>query len=173
MPDHSRPSWILSSLLDWPGSGWYYRTAFRHLGRTFWAKFGWAHVSLVGHKPYRALALVTFAGIIGAGVNLFRKRRNLNWNLVLFLGLVLILVWGAAIIRGSIYLTDLLLIPAARYAYPAIIPTMLLLNAGWLAFLVPLGHKVKKPPNLHYLVYFLAFVSLDAYALWSIFTYYK
>jgi hypothetical protein len=97
----------------------------------------------------------------------------LNWNLVLFLGLVLVLVWGATIIRGSIYLTDLILIPAARYAYPAVIPTMLVLNTGWLALLVPLDYKIKKVPNLHYLVYLLAFVGLDAFALWSIFTYYK
>jgi hypothetical protein len=173
MPDHVRPSWIVDTLLDWPGSGWYYRTTFRHLGRTFWAKFGWANVSLIGHKPYRLLALGTYLGILGASVSLFLNRKKLNWSLVGFLGLVLVLLWGAALIRGSIYLTDLLLIPAARYAYPGIIPTMLLLNSGWLALLVPIGYKIKRIPYFHYLVYLLAFVGLDAYALWSIFTFYR
>ncbi len=48
LPDQSRPSMILFSLFDPTAAGWYYQAAGARLFRTFWAKFGWGHVPLLG-----------------------------------------------------------------------------------------------------------------------------
>ncbi|NIM08293.1 MAG: hypothetical protein GTO53_03840, partial [Planctomycetales bacterium] len=40
LPDQTRPSMILTSLLDPAGAGWYYTLTAQNILRTFWAKFG-------------------------------------------------------------------------------------------------------------------------------------
>lgn len=131
IPDHGRPSLVLYSILDREGAGWYYWVTSQSLIRTFWAKFGWGNVPLLGHKPYRVLFLATLAGLLGWAVFLWKIRRTAPWHLVLFCALATTGIWGLALVRGSVYLAWTPYIPVARYAYPAVIPTLAALVAGW------------------------------------------
>ena len=131
-PDQGRLSFILYTLLDWPGTGWYYRSVAVILLRTFWAVFSWGHVYLNVAYAYSALALITVAGLVGGFFYLLARRRQLPWAELTFLGLSLLLVWGFTFVRGSIYLEyPNRYYPVARYAYPVIIPTLLWLVGGW------------------------------------------
>ena len=127
---------VLVTIQDWNGTGWYYRGALGTLFRTFWA-------SLAGDKAFLAsayvsylLVLLTFIALAGAAVRLWRKRKQLRWDVIGFLALALVLPWLLAVVRGSsTFLQTNPLAPWARYAYPAIFPTALLLCAGWLEWL--------------------------------------
>ena len=133
LPDNTRPPMILYALFDWQGTWWYHRLTSQNLFRTFWAKFGWGHVPLIGSKPYRFRAVFMFSGLVGGVLFLpiqrFERRRDLlEPGVLVLIGLVLVGVWGAALLRGSIYIfVDNLFISGTRYAYPAIVPTVSLL----------------------------------------------
>ncbi|MBK8418354.1 hypothetical protein [Candidatus Villigracilis saccharophilus] len=63
-------------------------------------------------------------------------------------------------------------IPVARYAYPVIIPTMLMLNAGWLEIAYFLERWVHLSPRVKLWVYALFFLGLDLASVYSIAYYY-
>jgi hypothetical protein len=102
---------------------------------SFWATFGWNETGLSG-AWYWGLALLTALGAAGTVVSLARARaqqRPASWSRALgFLAVAALALWGNAFLRphpvtGTPYL------PVARYAYPAIVPTILALAGGWWA----------------------------------------
>jgi hypothetical protein len=164
----SYPSDILVSMLDRKGAGWYYLGTSANMLRTFWAKFGWGNVPLVGSSPYRTLAILTLVGIAGAGWAIWKHRHTLPWEVIPLLGLALLGIWFPAFFRGIGSLFGWLYVPVARYVSPAILPTVLILNAGWLEILRIPGRWLHMAPNLQYVVYFLFFVALDVLSIVSI-----
>jgi hypothetical protein len=173
IPDKGSPSLVLYTLLDTPSSGWYYINSFYNLARTFWAKFGWAHISLIGHKPYRILGLFTVIGLVGAAVAMWQKRRVLPWDVLIFFAIVLFAVWGMTWVRGSIYFFRIPFIPVARYAYPAIIPTMFVLNLGWLEVLEGLKRWFRLPQGTEIVVYIVLLLILNLVSIASVYLYYS
>jgi hypothetical protein len=94
------------------------------------------------------------------------------WDALALLAVVLLGSWGAAAVRGAIHLSLLqLFLPVARYAYPAIIPTLLVLAFGWLECLCLLGKR--QPAWLKPAVLLGTFAVLDVYAIWSIVHYFR
>ncbi|MBE0410834.1 MAG: hypothetical protein IBX69_14015 [Anaerolineales bacterium] len=172
LPDRGRPSLILYSVIDRSAAGWYYQMAAENLVRTFWAKFGWGQVSLIGYAPYRIIALITLFGILGGFIGIIIYRRHIKWEVVTFLLIVTSIIWVMAWVRGAIYLFHPAFIPSARYAFPVFIPTTLFLVFGW--HLILLGfHRVMKFPLWAYiLVYFAMLIALDIIAVVSIIGYY-
>lgn len=169
-------SLALGSLLDWRGAGWYYQLTTRNLLRTFWAKFGWDHVPLIlpfTHRPYFVLAIFTLAGLGGAGIALWRRRFALPWNILLFLSIVLAGVLGVVFLRGDYSLIFPSSIPSARYAYPVIIPTLLVLNTGWFEILHYVERWTRIAPSAKFLVYFLLFLGLDIASILSLIHFYS
>ncbi|MFQ5613651.1 MAG: ArnT family glycosyltransferase [Anaerolineae bacterium] len=133
------PTQILTSVLDWRQTGWVHRASLVTLFQTFWARFGWGHVGLpVGW--YWALAGVSALALGGAVVGLARLWRSdqplATKRAVILLLLAGLLVWAIAFLRPH-PLVSTPVIPAARYAYPAIIPTVLALVVGWLTLAPP------------------------------------
>jgi hypothetical protein len=134
----------LATVQDWSGTGWYFRNAAATLFRTFWA-------SLAGDKAFLRssfvayfLMLLTMAGVAGSGIWLWVQRRNMRWDLIGFLGLSLLLPWLLVFAKGNLdFLQGSPLFPWARYGYPAILPTALVLCAGWLEWMeiLPTGMK--------------------------------
>jgi hypothetical protein len=166
------PSVVLTSLADLPGYGPYYWNTMQRMLQTFWAKFGWAHVPLLGNNPYIFLNAVTLLGLVGAVVFFIRARRRLPVTITFTLGLGLAMVWGLALVRGAGSLISAVLVPAARYANPVIIPSLLLLCLGWLE---PARHIIRKIPKLSLPLagIFLAFLlGLNIYAIVSILVYF-
>jgi hypothetical protein len=169
-----RPSQLFESVLDWKSSLWYFRAAFRQLFQTFWAKFGWAHVPLLGYKPYRMLGVFTLVSLIGLVPGLWRKRRFISWEILFFFACVLVLVWGFALMRGSSSIVEgSTLIPSARYAYPAIIPTVLILTFGWVEILKTIRKWFNLPMYVQNLVYFGLWLTLDLISIISIVKFYS
>jgi hypothetical protein len=169
------PAVALFTLADWRGAGWYYRVSLSNILRTFWGKFAWGHVPLLGHKPYRALGIVTALGLLGAGVLLWRKAGELPFDELFVLLLALVGVTALAFVRGSNYILQPrpVYFPGARYIYPAIIPLVLLLTAGWLEVFRVLERRLKFPEWLKTAIYPLLLLGLDAYAVLSILTFYS
>lgn len=137
---HSTDSTLfVQSVLDWSRTGFVYREVWNNLFQSFWARFGWNHVRLADYY-YRVLLIPTLLGLGGAVV--FGIRRLVivcdfyDWQRqsLAFLALAAVLVWG---ITATMYTHPVLSvlphrpIPVARYAYPAIIPTMLFIFLGW------------------------------------------
>lgn len=171
------PSQVLASLLDWEASSVYYRSAAANLMRTFWAKFGWGHVPLLGSKPYRLLAGVTTMGMAGLGLALWRRRRtlpSLPWASLTVLGLALLGIWGMGLVRGAgSFWTSWAFIPSARYIYPAIIPTTLVLSLGWLEIERRIWRGPRSQAGMLPVLTFVFFLALDVFALVSLVSYYE
>lgn len=127
------PSQFLSSLLDWQRTAWVYRATAVSLLRSFWATFGWNQIGLPG-VWYWGLAVLTTLGVGGATVSLVRAgrcERSAPWiRSTIFLAIAALALWGNAYLRPHPVLSSPY-IPVARYAFPAIIPTVLGLAAGW------------------------------------------
>ncbi len=167
------PSQILGLLFDPISSGSYYVVTIKSLLQSFWAKFGWAHVILVGYRPYTILGIFTLAGLLGAIIAFFRHRNEIRWDIFAFFGSALVAVWGAAFFRGfPSILEGTIFIPVARYAYPVIIPTMLILNVGWLEIIkwVERLFRIPQKYSLSLLIFF--FVLLDILSIYSIYNFF-
>lgn len=128
------PIYAVPTVQDVRFSGGYYHLTVRNLFRSFWATFGWNHISL---SPgwYDALLWVSAAGLAGALWWTIRQIRRLTLSEKLALVWLMTsagLVWLATLMRTSLPIGfSSVLIPAARYAFPAIIPTMLAFVIGW------------------------------------------
>lgn len=164
-----KPSLVLGFLLDPAPNLGYYQAMVKSLTQSFWAKFGWSHVVLRGYRSYTFLGLITVSGIVGSFVAFWRKRDRIPWDVVFFLGIASLVLWGSTMIRGlSSVLGGNYFVPVARYAYPAIIPTMLLLNIGWLEVIRGLEKYLKLPLRISYALLVVFFFVLNGISLFSI-----
>jgi hypothetical protein len=177
LPDNGRPSEILYSILDRDGAGWYYLATIKNMLRTFWGQFGWGHVRLIGHYSYWIPAFATALGLVGFVASFLygigrRQLRNWPWDVIVFLGITLLAVWGLAIIRGTFYLIYWPFIPSARYAYPAIFPTLLVLCIGWSFISREIGNRSHVADSMKISLYGLFFLGFDILSIVSIVQYY-
>jgi hypothetical protein len=172
---HINPQLSQGLFYDWDKTKIYFNLATQNLFRTYWAKFGWGNVNLIGVKPYRIILLITLIGILGSISAIWRMKVKTEWIWIVIFGTALTIVWGAAYLRGisSTENTNAaLFIPSARYVYPVVIPSMLILLLGW----IEIRRLAKKPVPIFYksvsplLVAF--FVILDIFAIVSIYQYY-
>jgi hypothetical protein len=128
---------------------------------------------LIGVHPYSFLGILTVAGIIGGMMALGKRGHILLWDVVLFFGAALIVVWGAAIMRGiGSILSGPVFIPSARYAYPVIIPSVFLLTVGWKEILDFVGRYFSIFTKRQHTIYLLFFMGLILMSLSSIINFY-
>jgi hypothetical protein len=168
-----RPSQILGIFLDPEPILSYYNETVNFIFQTFWARFGWARVFLIERRTYTILGLCTLAGILGAALAFWRNRRDIRWDILLFLGLALVSVWGANFLRGlPTLIRGASFMGPARYAYPVIIPTMLLLDIGWLELINRIEQKFRIPQRYPLLGLIFFFVLLNVLSVYSIYVYY-
>jgi hypothetical protein len=164
--DYLAPATLLAAFLDWRPQRWLYAATTSWLFSSFWARFGWAHVS-VPAGWYLYAAGLTVAGLLGAIVALGRAVpcQSVSWRrALLWLAAAALLSWGTVFLRGLFTVLDaVVLLPVARYAFPVIIPTLLVLMAGWLQ---GLGRA-----RASWIL--AAFLVLDAVSLLSIYRFYQ
>ncbi|MFO3797014.1 MAG: hypothetical protein ACK8QZ_06975, partial [Anaerolineales bacterium] len=165
---------FLASLQDWPGKGIYYRSVISTLLQTFWAQPARNKVSLLGApSSYEILQWFTGLGVLGAILLIWRKARFIPWAEAAILGLSLVSVWGATVARGGIELLSRSpAIPWARYAFPAIIPTALLLCTGLWEGLRWLGRWRRLSSPQQSMIFITFLLCLDIFALLSIAKYF-
>jgi hypothetical protein len=182
LPDRTRMSLILTSVLDLKTSGYLYRISIDRLFKTFWATFGWGHIHLIWDWYYWILGVFSIMGFLGLLIWLFHRPIPIPWDLVFYIALIVLLVWGATTLRGAIYLgVSKLYIPVARHAYPIIIPTLLALCVGWVKWFDLLRSNSQNTKNLFlqrliyyipYILFFVFFLVLDILSIISIIGYY-
>lgn len=173
-PQYARPSFILSYFQDWQGVGWHAKLIAAQLFRSLWGIFGWGNVDFLGAKPYRIFLAFFLVGTTGGLLWFWQNKKRIPWELVFFITLVLVLVWGSAFIRGISHLpANRLALPVARYAYPAIIPTMLIPAVGWLTISRFFSRNSHKAGRFFSLVYLAIFVFFDIWALVSLLRFYS
>jgi len=128
------PSQLLTSILDWEYTGWVYSVTTRRLFQSFWARFGWNDIG-ISSGWYWVLGTLTVLGTVGAVVGIakaYRDGRSVSWTrAVALLALAGLLLWGNAFLRLHPVVYPNPFLPVARYAYPAIIPTVIALAGGW------------------------------------------
>jgi hypothetical protein len=171
-PLYVPPTLVLNSLLDWPASGSYYTYTAQDMVRTFWAKFGWGHVPLMGQQPYLFLGVVTAAGLLGAVIIVARRWQSLTWAVLALLTVTLVGVWGQAMVKGLQTLLHQSFIPGARYAYPAIVPSLLVLVAGWWELMRLAGGPLRLSQPIRAALFVGLFVLLDVFAITSLLVFY-
>lgn len=173
-PHYARPSFILAYFIDWFGTDWHLQKISSQLFRSLWGIFGWGNIYFIGSKPYRIFFLFFLFGTAGSIYWLWQTRKNPPWELIMVFGLVLVTIWGGAFIRGISHLpTNRLALPVARYAYPAIIPTMTVFAVGYLALFRLFLKKSLKADTLFSLVYLAIFVCFNIWALISLSRFYS
>jgi hypothetical protein len=175
LPSNVRLSILLYTLFDRQGASWYYLGAGENIFETFWGRFGWGHVPLPGGDLlYRLFTWLVVLAVLGVVFYPFGKGGRIPVDALLFLGLVLLLVWFAAFARGAIFIfVEHVFLPSARYAFPAIGPTLLFLVAGWYAAAKHLVRVIRIPRFYFVLVYVDALVMLAVLALWGIGRFYS
>jgi len=170
LPDGTRPSWIMGMLLDGRSTVWFHSLIAQNLFRSFWGRFGWGHVPMLGAAPYRILALLTAAALVGAGIFLYRRRRSLSAQLLFFFALTLAAAWGLTFVRSENYVLMRVYFPPARYVYPVVIPALIVLHTGWNELYRPIRRRL--PARLAVGLY-AAFVAVPLlWGLVSIWIYY-
>jgi hypothetical protein len=136
------PALIVMTFQDWKGSGWYYQEALSVLTRTFWTSIAADKVNLPGNYTNDLLFILTIIGVSGAIHLMWTRRKSLHWDIIYILGMTVLIVWALTFTRGtSSLLNNITFAPWARYGYPAILPTALMICAGWLEWLNVLKAK--------------------------------
>lgn len=134
----SVPVYALPALQDLRLTGLYYRGTVINLFESYWARFGWNHVEMPAGY-YAIFGLFTLIGGM-ASADAISKLKRQDGRLVLLLlwfAICAFLIWGAALSRQILpfWEDNSIFTPSARYAYPAILPTTLLLGMGWFLLL--------------------------------------
>lgn len=146
----------LYSLSNLQNTFWYYQSTLVYLFQTFWARFGWGNVPILGNYTYAVLAIVCLIGISATPILLTTRRKQLNWHIILLFGLVVVIIWLQTLTRGIDSLFSQIWFPAARYALPAVAPTVMLLSSGWL-FWFNFSKKKLNFKQHHALILYTAF----------------
>ncbi len=137
-------SGMFSLMADWQGTSWYYRNSFQTMFRTFWTSVAADKFNLPGNVYTYILLVLAGAGILGTAHLLWRRRKTIRWDLVYVLLAAGILAWSITTVRGiPTMLTPRPSFPFARYTFPAILPTALLICAGWGEWLRLVGQKYR------------------------------
>lgn len=176
IPNHARISTLLFGLFDWTMTASYFRATANNLLETFWGRFGWGHVPIPLPGVYAILGILTVMGLTGFGVTLISPKmlKDRKW---IVLVLAFCLIWGAALLRGEIFIFyPKIFIPGARYAYPAMAPTLLGLFVGWQAWGGFFRKSIPVSPvdlrRFAHIILALLFLSLDLVSISSILRYY-
>lgn len=169
------PNLIISSLFDLKNSGWYYTSTLRRLNNTFWATFGWGNVTLKKSlipRPYLSLGIYSIIGITGYILSIFlhkKKLDNSQLKLIILLLASTSTIWLITFFRGITSLEGVIYIPNARYAYPAIIPTLYTFLKGWHFLSSKFDEKRNDVYTILVLIWFLI---LDISSILSILDFY-
>lgn len=88
------------------------------------------------------------------------------------INIALLDVWGMALTRGVSSLFSVLFIPAARYAYPVVVPTVLIFAAGWREIIRIVGERIHVPTKYQFGIYLGLFIFLNIVSIYSIMKFY-
>ena len=130
----SIPVYALPAMQDLQLTSGIYRNTIKNLFESFWARFGWNHVTL--SQPW--YVVLQWFTIISLGISTFVFFRLKSWSntkiriIMGWFAICALLIWVAALARQNLpFWNFIFFTPSARYAFPAIIPSMILIIGGW------------------------------------------
>jgi hypothetical protein len=103
---------------------------------TFFIFFGWVQFRPPGAHWFGIIAVVVRVALLGCVAWLarnWRMRDRRRWATLIFLGLAALPVWLFSVVRVLPFFIGNLYFPIARYGFPAIVPALLAITAGWYA----------------------------------------
>lgn len=159
------------SVFDPATSRIYFEDAAQFLFRTFWGRFNWGTLPLVGNNPYLSFTVLSALALLGNGVAFWRYRKIADWNLVLFLLLLLLvdLVYTLFRFAGG-WSNYYYLLPQSRYLHPVIVSMAFFICLGWYALLaVPL--KMTNLKGKFVYIFTALFILYNGWAWYTIWAY--
>jgi len=161
--------WVVT---DPATSLFYFRDASMYLYRTFWGRFNWGTLPLAGDKPYRIFIIPTVLALFGNGLALIHYRKKINWNFVIFFLFVLggQLIYTLFRFAGDWY-TYYLLLPQARYFFPAVLAAGYFLCVGWYAIFNGVLSRLRVKAIYGFVSFIALFIMYNLWAWVSIWTY--
>ncbi|MHB0965818.1 MAG: hypothetical protein ACYC36_05115 [Bellilinea sp.] len=159
------------AIFDPPASRVYFKDAAQFLFRTFWGRFNWGTLPLVGNNPYLLFTVLSGLALIGNGVAFWRYRKIADWNLALFMLLLFLvdLVYTLFRFAGG-WSNYYYLLPQSRYLHPVIVATAFFICLGWYALLaVPL--KITNLKGKFAYVFTGLFILYNGWAWYTIWAY--
>jgi len=160
------------SFLDYKSNGWYLRTTFNHLIRSFWAVFGWSHIYLAGKNPYLIFKILLSLSAMGWFSRIFVKKKEVISPILLFFLVFFGSQLAIVLLRGAGTWFSHLLVPAARYFYPAIVPAVILIVGGWYFGFRPLFDKIKIPGWLQAGLFIITLIAINVWSISTIYQFY-
>lgn len=162
------PALYLQTVQDTQGFGWYYRASISTLFQSFWGVGAGTEIPLEGGFSYNLLKIVSILAFLGSILYLSRWRFLFEKPELLFLFIVILAVWSLTFFRGTYWVFYFVpLVPYARYAFPAFIPTVLLISAGLLKILQWMTLRYKLDKSFPLLSFQAFMYSLSTYAIFS------
>ena len=161
------PALYLQTFQDVQGFGWYYKASISTLFQTFWGNAA-SEIPLLGGFTYDVLKLISLLSLAGILNYIIQSPSLFKQPEMLFLFLVTLIIWLPTLFRGTYWVFYFVpLVPYARYAYPAFIPTLLLFNAGFLGSLRWITARLGLSRSTPVLVNQTFMISLAVYAIFS------
>ena len=161
------PALYLQTIQDVQGFGWYYQASIITLFQTFWGNAA-SEIPLLGGVTYDVLQLVSLLALVGILIYMIQSPSIFKRPEILFLFFVTLVIWLPTLFRGAFWVFYFVpLVPYARYAYPAIIPTLLLFNAGLLRCLQWIAERLELSKSTPVLIHQAFMISLAVYAVFS------
>jgi hypothetical protein len=111
--------------------------------------------------------------VFGDVIYLWKNQHRLLWHIFGFLCIALIGVWGMATTRGVGSIFSNTFIPASRYAFPVIVPSVMLLVVGWREILNITGRRLGLSTIYQYAIYIFFLLVLNGLSIYSIWLYYR
>ena len=162
------PSLYLQTIQDSQGFGWYYRASLSTLFQSFWGQGAGTEIPLVGGFSYNILKIISILALLGSVLYISKAPILFTRPEMLFMLIIMLVIWVPTFFRGTYWVFYFVpLVPYARYAFPAFIPTLLLISAGILKILqwITIQYKLEKSfPSLAFQTFMF---SLAIYAIFS------
>jgi len=162
------PALYLQTIQDIQGFGWYYRLSLSSLFQSFWGQGAGTQISLLGGFTYDILKVISALALLGCFLYIIQSPFLFLRPEMLFMLMVIFIIWTITFFRGTYWVFYFVpLVPYARYAFPAFIPTLLLLNAGILKSLHLITIRYEFEKSLPALAFQTFMFSLAIYAIFS------
>ncbi len=174
LPNQVTPSLTLMTLFDVEGAWWFYQQTAVYDFQTFWGRFGWGALPLLGGKavyPY----FLAFT-LLGLGLSLYyglrswrANRKDFPYELVFTLACIVLMYVGFTLVRGISFMgVNKLYYSPARYAFPAIIPIIATLLGGFSCVAATLQYRLVNRVGLWFIIQISPFWVINIWALVSI-----
>jgi len=162
------PALYLQTIQDIQGFGWYYRISLSSLFQSFWGQGAGTEIPLLGGFTYDVLKLISVLALLGCLLYIRQSSSLFLRPEMLFMLMVIVIVWTLTLFRGTYWVFYFVpLVPYARYAFPAFIPTLLLFSAGILRSLHWITDRYDFRESLPALAIQTFMFSLAIYAIFS------